>query len=248
MPAAALDVRWISLCADVPAPFFDRDLEFWSQVSGWPAGDPAGDRAPSTPVQPIEGTTYLRLQRTDDDAGGWHLDLSVPDLEVATAGAAERGAAVVRATSGLVTMTTPAGQPFCLTASAGSPTRPAATRWPGGQRSLVDQVCLDLPAADYDRDADFWAEVAGWPRTDAKLPEFERLRVPDQLPVKVLLQRLGPDDAHVRAHADLACDDRATEVERHVGLGASVAGDFAHWTSMRDPAGLSYCITDRQPQ
>ena len=68
------------------------------------------------------------------------------------------------------------------------------------------------------------------------------------MPVRILLQRLGSDDpGPARAHADLACDDRPAEVHRHVELGAEPVRVAEHWTTLRDPAGLVYCVTDRDP-
>jgi hypothetical protein len=51
----------------------------------------------------------------------------------------------------------------------------------------------------------------------------------------------------VRAHHDQAADDRAAEVSRHDGLGASLDAEGRGWTVLRDPAGAPYCVTDRDP-
>jgi Glyoxalase-like domain len=116
--------------------------------------------------------------------------------------------------------------------------------WPSGQRSLVDQVCLDITPDGYDVEAAFWAELTGWERRAGARPEFEYLVRPHGIPLRLLLQRL--DDARqpaCGAHLDLACD----EVSRHLDLGASVERRTADWVTLRDPAGLAYCITRRDP-
>lgn len=45
-------------------------------------------------------------------------------------------------------------------------------------------------------------------------------------------------------HLDLTCDDRASEQERLVALGATVVDDFATHTWMRDPEGNDFCLVD----
>ena len=70
--------------------------------------------------------------------------------------------------------------------------------------------------------------------------------MPTRLPVRILLQRLGGDDeGDIRAHLDMSCDDRAAETKRHEQLGGVVERRAERWTTLRDPVGLTYCITDR---
>ena len=49
------------------------------------------------------------------------------------------------------------------------------------------------------------------------------------------------------AHLDLGTTDREAETARHLALGASVVAREEFWTVLTDPAGLAYCITDRDP-
>jgi hypothetical protein len=49
------------------------------------------------------------------------------------------------------------------------------------------------------------------------------------------------------AHLDLGTTDREAETVRHRALGASVVTREEFWTVLTDPAGLAYCITDRDP-
>ncbi|WP_019875407.1 VOC family protein [Sporichthya polymorpha] len=61
------------------------------------------------------------------------------------------------------------------------------------------------------------------------------------------LQRVAePRTGKNRVHLDFHCTDRAAEVERLVGLGATVLGEhefpgFA-WTVLADPAGNEFCV------
>ncbi|MFZ2013579.1 MAG: VOC family protein [Nocardioides sp.] len=120
--------------------------------------------------------------------------------------------------------------------------------WSGGHRSRVDQVCLDIPQDRYEEECAFWSELTGWPVDDSKAyAEFRRLRIPDGTLMKVLLQRLDEPTGPVRAHLDLATDDRPAETARHVELGAAVVDTRRGWTVLRDPAGTAFCITDRSP-
>jgi hypothetical protein len=244
-----LDVRWISVFADVPARRADLAQAFWSAVSGWTPGAPEGDEAEFLPLEPADGDRYLWLQRLETGEPAWHLDLHVPDLDRAQQQAASLGARPTRRDPSIAVLRTPAGQPFCLVAeTVATRTRSAWAEWPQGQHSFVDQLCLDIPAERFDDEADFWATLTGWPRSDGGRAEFDRITPPATLPIKLLLQRLGGDDGVARAHVDLACDRRPVEVARHEVLGARVVGDLPwRWTVMRDPAGLTYCITDHPP-
>jgi hypothetical protein len=51
----------------------------------------------------------------------------------------------------------------------------------------------------------------------------------------------------VSAHLDVGSPDRAAEVRRHLALGASLVAEEEFWTVLADPAGLPYCVTDRDP-
>lgn len=46
---------------------------------------------------------------------------------------------------------------------------------------------------------------------------------------------------------DLESEHRQAEVERHVQLGAEVVRVEQHWTTLVDPSGRTYCVTDRDP-
>jgi hypothetical protein len=242
-------ITWLAAFADVPESRVPAALEFWAAVTASRPGPAAGDRDEYLPLAGPDEDPYLwiqRVQRPDPD-GGWHPDLMVDDLPTAVRHATELGAGLIRQLPGLVVLSTPAGQPFCLLAGAGERRRARPRRWPAGQHSLFDQLCLDIPAADFAAECRFWSELTGWPQRSSSA-EFVHLTRPAAVPLRLLLQRLGEDDhGPARAHADLACDDVPAERQRHQALGAELVRIAEHWTTLRDPAGLLYCITDRDP-
>lgn len=246
----SLEVTWLSVFADVPATRFATSLAFWQEITATTAGAPAGEDGEFTPLVPRDGDHFLWLQRVNRDDGGWHLDLHVRDVATAARHAADCGARVVRDAAELVVLETPAGQPFCLVQDDrdGLRRRPPAPEWAAG-RSLADQLCLDIPAARYDAETEFWTLLTGWRRSATNRPEFGRLNPPAALPVQFLLQRLGDDvDASgPRAHLDMAAEDTDAEVVRHAALGATTVGVHEGWTTLRDPVGLVYCVTRRRP-
>ncbi|HVU91320.1 MAG TPA: VOC family protein [Jatrophihabitans sp.] len=243
-----MEIRWLSLFADVPADRMDAALEFWTAATGTRTGPPEGEAGEFVPLRPADGDTWLWVQRLGTGRPGWHLDLHVPDPEAAAARAAALGASAVRSGDGLRVLATPAGQQFCLVAEdAGRPRRRAAPPRFGAHRSLADQLSLDLPAGAFETDAGFWAAFTGWPRRGPDGSEFDRLAVPGPLPAQLLLQRLDPDAPEgAHAHLDFSADDRDAEVERHRALGAEPVRRTRQWTTLRDPAGLVYCVTRRR--
>jgi len=241
------EIRWFSVMIDIPAERFDRSMDFWSAVTGWLRGGPIGDEDEYVPLEPPAGDRYLWFQRIGSDTPGCHLDLHVDDLDAAAAEAQRHGGRLVNSVEGLRVLATPAGQPFCFVTEEPDRARqaPPPPQTASG-RHLVDQLCFDLPAADFERDADFWAALTGW-RRRGREDEFDRIAVPEWLPAQFLLQRLdedAPDGVH--AHLDLSADDRDLEAARHQQLGAELVRRTEHWTTLRDPAGFVYCVTGRR--
>lgn len=182
-------------------------------------------------------------------AAGCHLDLHVADVDRALVRAVAVGAGVAAEPGGYAVLRSPGGFVFCLVPHHGENARPRPEMWRGGWASLVDQICLDVPAPCFDVEAKFWARLTGWARRGGALPEFEYLTRPAGMPLRILLQRLGPDGEwrSVSGHLDFACDDVAAELARHLDLGAVVVARFPLWVTLRDPAGRRYCITSRNP-
>ena len=112
---------------------------------------------------------------------------------------------------------------------------------------LLDQACLDVPVVHHAAEVAFWRDLTGWEWADAHEPELSSLRRPAGIPLRLLLQRLGEATGPTRAHADLACVDRAATLARHLAAGADVVRERKEWTVLRDPVGRLYCLTDRSP-
>src|SRR6478735_7494700 len=112
------------------------------------------------------------------------------------------------------------------------------------------QICIDSPPALADREVGFWRAATGWRWVPSPAPEFAgKLHPPPGSPVQLLLQQLSDDEATtVRAHLDLGCDDRDAEADRLVGLGATRLWTGDGWITLRDPAGLVFCVTGNSPQ
>jgi predicted enzyme related to lactoylglutathione lyase len=239
--------NWVTLFLDFDDADHDRGLDFWRDVTGW-AVSPArfGDGEFRTLVPP-DGDSHLRVQRLGAGPTRAHVDLHVEDVDAAVPAATELGAAVVMRGSDHTVLRSPGGFLFCVVPSAES-RRAAPAEWPGGQRSAVDQLCLDVPPRLYDSEAAFWRDLTGWELTaPTDENEFGSLRqAPDQ-PVRFLLQRLDDDQDAVTAHLDLSATDRDAEVARHEQLGARAVQRARQWTVMSDPTGWIYCVTDRDP-
>jgi hypothetical protein len=240
---------WISAFLDLAPEEHERGMAFWRDVTGYAVSDPRGEHDEFTTLVPPTGDDFLRVQRLGEGQSRIHLDLHVAAAAASAAAAERLGARVVaRPEQGYVVLESPGGLTFCFVRHPCS-MRPRPLTWPGGHRSCVDQVCLDIPASRHERECAFWEALTGLPRVDRiRTDEFSRLTGEPRVAVQLLLQRLEEEDGPVRAHLDLATTDRAAEVARHEALGAKVVADFERgWTVLAAPAGPAYCITDRVP-
>lgn len=239
-------LRWLTAFVDVPAAFADRDLAFWRTVTGAAPSSRRGDRSEFVTLLPPAGDAYLRMQTVLAGPGGCHLDLHADDPEELADRARTLGAAPRYREPGLVVLDSPAGLTFCVVAAHGEAVRPAPATREDGSRSLVDQLCLDLPPAGYQQECEFWSALTGWQLRPGSRPEFQHLLRPAGMPLRLLLQRLG-DPRPAAAHLDLACDDIEAEADWHVARGARRSHRTDDWITLRDPAGLPYCVTRRSP-
>jgi hypothetical protein len=228
-----MGVRWVTGFLDGPSRVAEP---FWLAVTGSALSARRGPGGEFATLVPADGDAYLRVQVVGDGPARAHLDLHVDDVAAQARRAVALGASVILDEGDLVVLRSPAGLLFCLVAWRGEAVRPA------GGRSLVDQMCLDIAVGAFDAEADFWAALTGWQRRPGSLPEFDFLVRPEAMPLRLLLQRVqGPAGMHL----DLACTDRAAEVAWHEELGARVVAVHERWTTLRDPAGRLYCVTDR---
>ncbi|WBO63931.1 VOC family protein [Streptomyces camelliae] len=238
-------IRWTYAFVDRPAERLPEARAFWKAVTGTRPSEPRGERGEFMTLLPGEATgadACVKLQGVTEGDGGAHLDLCVEDLRESLATARDAGAELVADHDGWAVLRSPAGQLFCLVPWHGETVRP-----PVVAGSRLDQVCLDIPPSAYAAESDFWATLTGWERLTGSRPEFEVLRPPAGLPVRILLQRLD-SERPAAAHLDLACADIPTVRARHEELGAVLVSHGPHWSVMRDPAGGVYCLTGRDPE
>jgi hypothetical protein len=237
-------IHWLTLFFDNPRPTARAAETFWLQVTRSTLSARRGEFAT---LVPESGDPYLRIQEIDSDIAGCHLDVHVDDVRREADRAVRLGASVVADRETLVWLRSPGGLNTCIVRHDGAATVPSPIRWPDGQRSIIDQICIDAPARSFDNEARFWAAFTGWARRPGTMPEFAHLVRQPEMPLRLLFQRLGERTGTVRAHADLACDGVAAEIERHRRLGASFVRETDEWTTLRDPADRDYCITARIP-
>lgn len=102
--------------------------------------------------------------------------------------------------------------------------------------------------ADAGKLATFWAEVFGRtvdPEASAFFASIGRAASDGQT-VMMFIQVPDGKTVKNRMHLDLQADDRAAEVERIVGLGASIHSEHdeyeTRWTTLLDPEGNEFCI------
>jgi predicted enzyme related to lactoylglutathione lyase len=243
-------VFWVTAFLDFPADDVDSELAFWSDVTGYAVSPVRGDKGEFATLMPPDGDAFLRVQRLADGPSRIHLDLHVEDPPTAAHRAAELGANVVGHPhpGHVAVLTSPGGFTFCFVREPAA-VRPLPAIWVGDSWSILDQVCLDIPADRYETECAFWSALTGWElRRSPVAEEFGFVVRPREIPIRILLQRLGDQDGRVRAHPDLACSDRPTETDRHLGLGAELVQVYERWTVLRSPAGSAYCLTDRNPK
>jgi hypothetical protein len=111
-------------------------------------------------------------------------------------------------------------------------------------RSRLTAVLVDVPAAEHEKVAAFWAAALGRPGKRAeKFPEYHVLGqvTPG---IEFMIQSTG--DATSRVHFDIESDDIDAEVARLKGLGADEVERLPDWVIMRDPAGTVFCVVGIQ--
>jgi hypothetical protein len=236
-------ISWLTAFLDFPASSYDEAVAFWAKVTESSLSPTRGEYDEFATLVPEDGDAYLRVQRIGGPAR-IHLDLHTGDVtsfawRMVSLGATE----VARPEEGLVILRSPGGLTFCVVDEPAS-RRPRT--WPG----IVDQVCLDVNPSQFDDEAAFWAAVTMWEPRRGRGSEFEVLTRPEGLPLRLILQRLQDDrPSPVTAHLDLAAGDQIEAVvARHLELGAHRIRRTEHWETLRDPAGMEYCVTRREPK
>ncbi|WP_193605078.1 VOC family protein [Nocardioides dongkuii] len=236
---------WITAFLDLAPADHPRALDFWQRVTGHALSPTRGEHDEFVSLVPPDGDVQVKIQRLGSGPTRVHLDLHVAAIAPVVEHAVGVGATLV-ADHGYAVLASPGGFPFCLVTHPASVRATPAT-WPGGHRSALDQVCLDVPPDLWDAEVAFWSSVTGWP-TRSGGPDFVSLVRPPHVPVRILLQRLEDPQPSVTGHLDRSATARPAETARHVALGAEVLAVHEWWTVLRPPAGPPYCITDRDPE
>ncbi len=103
---------------------------------------------------------------------------------------------------------------------------------------------------DMDAGVRFWCAALGYVPRDREDPAFVALVDPAGRGLQVSLQLSGaPPRSPAQVHVDLFTGDRAGQVERLIGLGATLAEDWpypgdADFIVLRDPDGNDFCVVD----
>jgi hypothetical protein len=117
--------------------------------------------------------------------------------------------------------------------------------------SFIFNVTFDC--ADPRSLARFWSAATGYALVEER-DDFARLKAPDQRGVRHVLFFQVPEAklSKNRVHVDLASREPEAEIERLIGLGASLVdagddpqwrtGNGTRWVVMRDPEGNEFCL------
>lgn len=237
------EVRWVTAFLDTTQEYAQETEAFWCAVTGYRLSERRGEHGEFASLLPDDGDPHLKVQVVGEPTpGGLHLDLHTDDITALVAKAEEGGATAGDSTDGFVVCTSPGGMTFCV---VDHPTSRAASPayWTSG-RSMVDQVCIDIPPSRWDEECRFWADLTGWELVDPNPDdEFRRLRRPEGLAIQFLLQRLDDEQPVVVGHLDLGSDDYLAETNRHLALGATEVRRTPEWVTLQDPSGRLYCVT-----
>lgn len=233
---------WIHAFLDVPCAQWPGSVAFWSSVTGWAASELRGEAQQFVTLRPAAGDAWLKLQAIDGPMR-IHLNLGSADRPSAVERSVELGALPVGGYNEVAVMRSPGGLLFCHTIEEHS--RRFARI---DAESVLDQVCVDIPAPLWDEEVAFWTALTGRELEHGMRTEFAFLGDPDPSGgLRILLQRLDSGHGQVRAHLDFAVADRAAQTGRHAAQGSQVIQVMDRWTVMRAPDGQLYCLTDRDP-
>jgi len=111
-------------------------------------------------------------------------------------------------------------------------------------RSRIGVVLLDFPSDTHDAAQQFWAGAVGHEaESEDGDPDYALLGRLGT--VKLFTQRTG-FGTPARVHLDIETDDVAAEVARLLALGAAVEAAHNHFTVLRDPGGIVFCVVPVQ--
>ncbi len=247
---ARVEVKWLTAFIDRTADSIDVAREFWATASDSTLSPWRGAHHEFATLQPTDGDAHLRLQRIDAGDNGVHLDLHVNDVAAATDEAIACGAARVSNPSGVATMQSPGGMTFCIVTHRGEDTLSVGRRIDDAE-FVVDQLCIDVPAALWPNELRFWQQLTGWTFVrSAAHPELGWLApewAADRRALRLIVQRTGDETSVVGCHLDIAARNVAAVVSYLESVGATAVAGLDGWSVMRDPTGVEFCVTARDP-
>ncbi len=115
-------------------------------------------------------------------------------------------------------------------------------------------MSLDLGNVTFDCEdplkvAGFWSSALGRPVKEGSSEFFAGIEGGEGRPNMLFLKVPEPKTVKNRVHLDLEADDRETEVERLVGLGATRMAEKdewgVRWTVMADVEGNEFCVAQK---
>ncbi|WP_395310694.1 VOC family protein [Mycobacterium sp. AMU20-3851] len=112
-------------------------------------------------------------------------------------------------------------------------------------RILLSTLLIDAPSDHYQQTTQFWAGALNADVVHPRGMDDYRILHGASDDFRVVVQNVHSGQAGV--HLDIHTDDLAAEVERLVGLGATVVDDSnathpGQWVIMADPAGKQFCV------
>jgi Glyoxalase-like domain len=112
-------------------------------------------------------------------------------------------------------------------------------------RLRLSAALVDVPSADHERVAAFWAGALG--KTPVVTDTFPDYAQYDEVTpgLAFMVQATGDDTR--RVHLDFETEDVDVEVARLTALGATEVERSHHWVVMRDPAGITFCLVGLDP-
>ncbi|SNY50788.1 hypothetical protein SAMN05421748_111105 [Paractinoplanes atraurantiacus] len=237
-------IRWVDVFLDRPAGTLDAAVSFWAEVTGSepkPQHDPGFVR-----LGTAAGDDWIEIQQVRSGDGGTHPDLWVDDPAAFTGRVLTAGASLVTDHGHWVTLRSPGGLAFCVARWRDQGVRPRPFAGPGGVTTRPHQICIDVGPEAFDEEVRFWEIATGWRLDPGELGEFRRLQPEPPIPVRFLIQRLD-EERPISAHLDVTCSDIPAGRAWHESLGATFVGEWPYWTTLRDPAGGTYCLTKGDP-
>ena len=241
-------ISWLTAFFDLPASALPTSCAFWQRVTRSTLSPLRGSRAAFATLIPEDEDAFLSVQRVDGRGSGCHLGVHVDEIDTVVFQALSLGATAADGPSPIPVLRSPAGLPFCVVGHHGENRRPPPLAWPTGHHSLVDQVCVDIPPTFSTTSATSGRRSPAGSTVVARVSNFVTWPAPPRTPLRILLQRLDDQNVEEAAgHLDMATSDVTLERQRHEALGATVVAEFPDWMTLRDPNGLTYCITRRDP-